>query len=730
MSDQQRTNSEVHLIERVRQPDSVCSAIRELSPHGGTIVDFSSGRVGAVSALDAEALPTSEAFRWVRASDFERDLAASTRREFVRLVHEIGSEPILDGNNIKELLAYGDSFSLWWLSETSEKHAINHPLRWWMYCAAVIDRLFEEGQVEEGLQWNIWAPDATTADFYRSVIGQRGRVVERGPGRDGPPKPAEPIEVVRAHLYACYVVARALLMSAAKRVTGGRTGGAHVNEREQTRDDLGDEKHVIVVSISDTGWKEIVDPENHKSNIDYYDSYMGYMPWTLSDHGISVSWLRNTKAWGEFREWKERCVARSGLRDASQHAVLGSRAALRVLRNTSRLITTFNRLIATRPSGGRWSHSGRVLDHLIERDLRTLCEKSAVNLLVQFEQYRRAVEEVRPAAVLYKSEMFIPGRLISAAMKGRARLIALQHGIHIDEALPYQFDSRDVDGREAPDHVHYCPMPDIFAAFGEYAVEQFEEWDGFDAGNVVPIGGVRHDHLVRTLYARPEERKELKLTLRSRLDLPAEAPVVLLCTQQRKDVGRWFDMVLQGVEALQPDVFVAVQLHHAHGGAEDVHAAAAAARGFEHYRIFKDATYPLIACSDVVVTGPSTIVLESVLLDTPALSIAGSQDHETYPYQRDGLATTISTPAELGVALGQILEPGAPEPGWQHRRRELLRRHLWNDDAGACARLIELIEAEETGDARSSSARFSNRKRGFGSVPANKTKTADADTLE
>lgn len=695
MSDQIRSGSEVHLIERVRQPDSVCSAIRELSPHGGTILDFSSGRVGAVSALDVEAFPASEAFRWISASDFERDLAERTRRAFVHLVHEIGSKPIADGKNIKELLAYGDSLSLWWLSQTSEKHAINHALRWWIYCAAVIDRLFEEGQVEEGLQWNIWAPNAITADFYRSVIGPRGRVVVRGPGSDGPPKPVEPIEVVRTNLYACYVVARAVLMSAVKMLTG-RAGDAHANVRERTREDIGDAKHVMVVSISDTGWKEIGDPENHESKIDYYDSYMGYMPWTLSEHGISVSWLRNTKAWGEYKAWKERCVARSGLRDASQHAVLGPRAALRVLRNASRLITTFNRLVAARPSGARWSHGGRSLDRLIERDLKTLCEKSAVNLLVQFEQYRRAVERVQPVAVLYKSEMFIPGRLISAAMKGRTRLIALQHGIHIDEALPYQFDPRDVDGREVPDHVHYCPMPDVFAAFGEYAVEQFEEWGGFDADNVVPIGGVRHDHLVRTLYARPERQGELKRTLRARLDLPAEAPVVLLCTQQRKDVGRWLDMVLQGIGALRPDVFVAVQLHHAHGGAEDVHAAAAA-RGFENYRIFKDATYPLIACSDVVVTGPSTIVLESILLDTPAISIAGSQAHETYPYQSDGLATTISTPAELGVALGQILEPGAPEPGWQHRRRELLRRHLWNDDAGACARLIELIEAGETG---------------------------------
>lgn len=728
MSDQQRPGSEVHLIERVRQPDSVCSAIRELSPHGGTILDLSSGRVGAVSALDAETLPATEAFRWVRASDFERDLAERTRREFVRLVHEIGAAPIVDGNNIKELLAYGDSISLWWLSQTSEKHAINHPLRWWMYCAAVIDCLFEEGQVEEGLQWNVWAPDDITADFYRSVIGHRGRVVVRGPGRDRPPKPVEPIEVVRAHLYACYVVARALLMSAVKRMTG-RTGGAHVRERGQARDDLGDAKRVMVVSISDTGWKEIVDPENHESNIDYYDSYMGYMPWTLSDHGFSVSWLRNTKAWGEFKAWRERCVARSGLRDASQHAVLGPRAALRVLRNASRFITTFNRLVAARPSDGRWSHGGRSLDHLVERDLKTLCEKRAVNLLVQFEQYRSAVEQVRPVVVLYKSEMFIPGRLISAAMKGRTRLLALQHGIHIDEALPYQFDPRDVDGREAPDHITYCPMPDVFAAFGEYAVEQFEEWGGFDADKVVPIGGVRHDHLVLTLYAPPEKQKELKRTLRSRLDLPAEAPVVLLCTQQRKDVGRWFDMVLQGIGALRPEVFVAVQLHHAHGGAEDVHAAAAA-RGFDNYRIFKDATYPLIACSDVVVTGPSTIVLESILLDTPAISIAGSQAHETYPYQRDGLATTISTPAELGAALGQILERGTSDPEWQDRRRALLRRHLWNDDAGACSRLIELIEAEETAGAWSSPVGLSRGKRELRIAPANKSKASDADILE
>jgi hypothetical protein len=429
--------SVVHLIERVPNPAGVYADIRSLSPSACTVVDLSSGRVGAVSMLDPGTLPGGEECRWIRASEYEGALADQTRKDYVSLVHELGSKEVADGKNIKNLLAYDLDFSLWWLSETSEKHAINHPLRWCIYCCSLIDRLFESGEIEEGLTWRIWAADRIVADIYKAAIGSRGSVEVQGGGREESSRGTEPISLLKVNTYNLYVLARAWALGSIKR-------DHKSSYRERDRDSS--DQDVLVVSVSDTGWKKVAEPEAHDSGVEYYDSYMGYMPWNIEDGRIRVSWLRNTISRKEYTSWRERWLNGSERKDASCHAILGPRAALRVFANANRMAASYNRLIAGRGSQGTWSYKGISLDALIDRDLRALCTKRAVNYMVRFEQYRKAVETIRPTAVLYKSEMFIPGRLISAAMKGRTRLVALQHGIHIDEALVYQFDPRDVGG--------------------------------------------------------------------------------------------------------------------------------------------------------------------------------------------------------------------------------------------------------------------------------------------
>jgi hypothetical protein len=294
--------------------------------------------------------------------------------------------------------------------------------------------------------------------------------------------------------------------------------------------------------------------------------------------------------------------------------------------------------------------------------------------------------------VVYRDEVFHSGRQLTAGMSGRTRLIGIQHGIIHREMTSYCFDSRDVPERpEGDDHVRYCPVPEVFAAFGEHIRELFRYWGGYAPERVVPVGGARHDVLVRTLTAPAEVESDLGARLRSRLDLPQARPVVLLCTRDAGEAGRWFDLVVQGIEAADMDALVAVKTHQYHGGEDDIRAVAAR-RFFESYRIFTGDTYPLIACADVVVSGPSTIILEAYLLDTPAISITGSQRYELYPYAAEGIGQVVSSPAAMADALRSALQDGgAAAESFRRQRRLICERHLWNHDAGGGARIATLL---------------------------------------
>ena len=312
-------------------------------------------------------------------------------------------------------------------------------------------------------------------------------------------------------------------------------------------------------------------------------------------------------------------------------------------------------------------------------------------MLIKYEQYKRAVRELQPDAVLYRDEMYVSGRVISAAMKGRVRLVGVQHGIiHTDESV-YCFDEREVDSIAAsPDHVKSCPLPDVFATFGEHTGELFRRRRGY-APRVEPIGGVRHDELARRFPAVGQSRERLRTNLRRSLGLPLDRKVVLLFTQRAVEAGAWFEMVVRALRGWEEEVVVGVKTHQYHGGERQVRETAERLE-WGAYRLFDAATYPLMYCSDVVVGGASTIILEACLLGTPAVSIAGNGDYEVYPYVQDRIGAAAFDGDSMREHLRVLLSDDRGEGGgFASRRQEILRRHLWNDDARACERLYDLI---------------------------------------
>lgn len=679
---------EVHLIERVANAATTYGHISARPTSPCTIIDLTAGRVDAVSQLEREGENAPSSQIWLRGTDYASTIAEPSRQEYVRWVSDISEREILDGKSIKQWFTYNDEISLWWFTATAQKGQISSPFRWLFYAFALIDTLFERGQLAPGLAWHLWVPDDATGRVLRDYLGSRGEATIHS--EQSSDQRENPLQWLSRRIVTPLLhVSRALQLARHTREQRQRLRGDRTSDEGRQR--------VLVATEYPRSWRPISEAERFDEDVDAFDFYLGTMPWALREEGLDVEWLRTASTVDQYETWERDGIARQNLRDSSAWATIDLRVAGDVLVNHFRWCRDFRRLFDGRRAGQFFRYRGVDMSHWIARDYTNICLGSGVAAMIKVEQYRSVVRARRPAAVLYRDEMFRSGRQLSAGMKGYTHLVGVQHGIINEEATVYCFDNRDVPtSAEHAGHIQHCPVPDTFAAFGEYTRELFERWNGYDPHRVVPIGGPRHDNLVRQLVPASQDRVAMRASIRAKLGIPADSNVVLLCTQRARDAGAWFDLVIRGLRSSGVDAYVAVKTHHYHGGEEEVRQVAAN-QAFEDYAIFSSDTYPLIASADVVVGGPSTIILEAYLLDRPAISISSSDAFETYPYRQERIGRLVSTVADMTAALEKSFQDeNQTDDDFSRHRRIICARHLWNDDAGAGSRLATLIAQPET----------------------------------
>jgi hypothetical protein len=682
MSGEAPRNDVVHLIERTSSPTQVYGEIREQAPPYCTILDLSAGSISGLSRLDDEQIGGRDpGHRWLSAADFVADLGPRSQTQYIEWLSEVGNRPLLAGRSVKEWFTYDGEVSLWWFTRAAEKHSLGHPYRWLFFCFGVIDHLLRSGAVDAEAEWHLWVPDEPTGRALRAAIGDRGTVVIHAD--PAAVRPRRRTFVSHALLGPVWQVAQALRSARGQR-RARRASDAFSGPSEGRR-------RILVSTLFPKSWRELPESERFREDVAITDMYFGALPWRLQEQGLSVGWWRSSTTSAPVRRW-ERALAKQTLPDASPWATLGWRAAWALLRHQLRWVRSYRRLFVEQRVQDAWRFGEIPLGHWLVEDCQRLCQGAAFAAMLKLEQTRALHAALRPDAVLYRDEMYESGRIISAALKGRTSLIGIQHGLINEEATVYRFDPRDIGaGAGEHDHIRHCPVPDAFAVFGEYTRELFARWGGYDAARVVPVGGARHDALVQHFLPGKIARDALRREIRVRLGLPLDRPVVLLCTHMARDAGRWFDLIVSGLDRARQSAFVAVKTHQFRGGEEFVRAVAEE-RGFSDYRAFTDATYPLISCADVVVGGSSTIILESYLLDTPVITICGTEGYEAYPFRAESLGEAAGTTEEMADALARLLRGGTDrDDAFQHKRSAVLRRHLWNQDAGAADRLGDLV---------------------------------------
>jgi hypothetical protein len=618
---------------------------------------------------------------YVNGQTYASDVGNASRDAYIEWISEIAGTSVKDGKSLKEWFVYDEEVSAWWFTKMSQKFGTTQ--RWLFYQFHVFNHIADV-VFEQADTVHIWAENQTHAKALQSAIPLGNKSVSLHVDR-----PNGKRQRIRRTAFGSSVLGEALvdllhmiyrLLKSTKTLLREFWLSRTVLRPQKKEADKQWGRPLVLFQTSfPHSWKDAEPYDRFSEKVSKFDRYFGDAPWRLGQRGFDVRWLPNVPA-QYFGQWKE-ARSKQTLDDVAPFMTLSGGAACRILWHK---LQWFSICIYLFIIGGVQKY------YTYESiPMGTLVKKSCLNIPsldspIWIEQYRAMQRDVDPDIVLYRNEFLRPGRRVAAAMKGKTTLLAVQHGLIGDDNTVYRWSQKDLDQpvhKPDYDHVRYAPVPDWFASFGEHHVNRFREWDGYPADHVLPVGGLRHDMLVEKYGTHRDNRT--RSSLREELGLPSGRPVVLLCTGRVTEVSGLFQIVVEAVRQVDPDIFVAVKLHQYHGGAVQVQAVAKR-KGITAYRVFEEMTYPLIASSDVMVAANSTTILESALLGTPPIAVVSRLENIGLAYSYNGVSEIASSKSDIINAIRRNIE------GDRNKKRKI-SMHLRNSDARACERLAHLI---------------------------------------
>jgi len=281
-------------------------------------------------------------------------------------------------------------------------------------------------------------------------------------------------------------------------------------------------------------------------------------------------------------------------------------------------------------------------------------------------------------AIFLISEFYLVAMsYLAAAKRLKIPVIGIQHGTIHPNHFVYTVPQGHVDG---------APIPDYFAAYGEYDRKIVSELGAYPAERVWVVGSPRMDYLVKN----PPD----KTAAREQLGLPVHKKIVLIATHTHR-VYPWFFQVVKAVfEATKNrnDCIVIVKTHPGDKGMTESYKEAAKHTGNPFTEFYADQFDELLAACDVMISGSSTTVMQATLLGRATISANFSEEPSSYPYVEDGASLPARNPQELSHSLEVLLSDDASTEN-EKRRQEFLRRHLGpTAEGGGAKAFMELIK--------------------------------------
>lgn len=260
--------------------------------------------------------------------------------------------------------------------------------------------------------------------------------------------------------------------------------------------------------------------------------------------------------------------------------------------------------------------------------------------------------------------------LLAAARGAGVPTVHVPHGIYVKERI-------------AGADVHGTLQADVAAVAGPVAREWFVG-RGVPADRLVATGNPAWDRLCGAQPSPAASHEPLVVFAASWLgpEMPARG-------MMRAQHDRWTTAAFAGVATLRrrlPSLRLVVKMHpSATPAEEDRLRRLAAPTGVTIDAVRTGDPVPLLGRADALVSLPSTIVIESMLIGTPVVV------PEAY-YDTDAVLTTPATPEAVAAALERVLGGWGTSTDFAARRAEFIARYNGPCDGRAAERVAALVE--------------------------------------
>lgn len=328
----------------------------------------------------------------------------------------------------------------------------------------------------------------------------------------------------------------------------------------------------------------------------------------------------------------------------------------------------------------------------LEPRLKHLFKTALPDGLEKYLAYCRLIRQLQPAIFILSYETGLHGRAATyAAAANNIPTLALQHG-KIHGGHP-QYVHRKVSTRQKSD-IRYARLSDVTAVYGQETADVLQNQCEYPAENIRITGQVATDALIYSdkIY-NPEQFKATH-------QLQKELPVICLLSQNfdsDADYEHFFQTAGEALSHIQNANFL-IKLHPRQNIAEIEKTVRKYYGDSDKLRILKNVDlYETIHCSDVLITGNSTVGLEVMLLKKPLITIEGFK--YSMGYAESGAALGCHNSQELKEAVGSILANPAAAAKLVNAGQEFLRKHYYKIDGKVSQRIADIMK-QLTGNGR------------------------------
>jgi hypothetical protein len=322
---------------------------------------------------------------------------------------------------------------------------------------------------------------------------------------------------------------------------------------------------------------------------------------------------------------------------------------------------------------------GRFFLPRLEFVIRDYLWKSALWL----EAGRRMVQAQRPAAVVLTYETGTLSRaIIHACHEQGVPALGLQHGA---------FSAATDDYVKLPHNHLPCFTPNKTAVWGERFRRVMLENSAYREEEVVVTGNPRLDFLFRARSLLNTESLYRKYGLEKGKKLVLVAPTETIGRTRHLAKERFFAAVVAAQEELDHCQWVAKLKPGADSRA--YYQALLRERGGRDMVLTEEDLYPLLVAADAVVTPPSSIAIEALIVGKPVVYVVFADAEDYFPHLRQLQAVLpVSDSSQLSGAISRALAMEGASFLPPERMQALLEEENHQPDGRAAQRVVEVVE--------------------------------------